>query len=159
MTTKKNIFVTGGAGFIGSALIRHIISETNHKVINLDKLSYSGNLQSLSSIKDSKSYFFEQIDICKQKELSNLFKEYMPDLIIHLAAFSGVKEFNKNVKKSFNNNVLSTKNIILHGFKKSNTKLIFASSAAVYGEVSKNKIEKSFSEFSGGYIIPPLIIS
>ena len=106
MTTKKNILVTGGAGFIGSALVRHIISETNHKVINVDKLSYSGNLQSLSSIKDSKSYFFEQIDICKQKELSNLFKEYKPDLIIHLAAESHVDRSIDSPNKFIETNIM-----------------------------------------------------
>ena len=112
MTTKKNIFVTGGAGFIGSALVRHIISETNHKVINIDKLSYSGNLQSLSSIKESKSYFFEQIDICKQKELSNLFQEYKPDLIIHLAAESHVDRSIDSPNKFIETNIMGTFNLL-----------------------------------------------
>ena len=76
MTFKKTILVTGGAGFIGSALVRHIVSETIHKVVNIDKLSYSGNLESLELIKDSNSYIFEKVDICDQKKISNVFKKY-----------------------------------------------------------------------------------
>ena len=86
MTTKKTILVTGGAGFIGSALVRHIIAKTSHRVVNIDKLSYSGNLESLESIKDSKSYFFERVDICNQKKISKVLNKYEPDLVIHLAA-------------------------------------------------------------------------
>ena len=59
-----NYLITGGAGFIGSALIRHLISSTNHKVLNIDCLTYAGNLDSLASIKDSPNYYFKYIDIC-----------------------------------------------------------------------------------------------
>jgi len=148
MTTKKNIFVTGGAGFIGSALVRHIISETNHKVINVDKLSYSGNLQSLSSIKDSKSYFFEQIDICKQRELSNLFQEYKPDLIIHLAAESHVDRSIDSPKKFIETNIMGTFNLLeetknywrlLKGSKKDNFRFLHVSTDEVYGDLEETK--------------------
>ena len=64
MRDIKTILVTGGAGFIGSQLVRHLLSSTEHSVVNVDKLTYSGNLQSLESIKNSKRYHFEQIDIC-----------------------------------------------------------------------------------------------
>ena len=147
MTTKKNIFVTGGAGFIGSALVRHIVSETNHKVINVDKLSYSGNLQSLTSIKDSKSYFFEQIDICKQRELSNLFQEYKPDLIIHLAAESHVDRSIDSPNKFIETNIIGTFNLLeetkkywklLKGSKKDNFRFLHVSTDEVYGDLKSS---------------------
>ena len=71
---SKTIFVTGGAGFIGSALIRYIINETNNKVINIDKLTYAGNLQSLSSIAENVNYCFEKYDINDRKNINTLFK-------------------------------------------------------------------------------------
>ena len=64
MNTNKTIIVTGGAGFIGSELIRYLIENTKHKVVNIDKLTYSGNLESLISIESNSNYIFEQIDIC-----------------------------------------------------------------------------------------------
>ena len=147
MTTKKNIFVTGGAGFIGSALVRHIISETNHKVINVDKLSYSGNLESLSSIKDSKSYFFEQIDICKKRELSNLFQKYKPDLIIHLAAESHVDRSIESPNKFIETNIMGTFNLLeeaknywrlLKGSKKDKFRFLHVSTDEVYGDLKSS---------------------
>ena len=82
--------VTGGAGFIGSALIRHIISNSEYKVINIDKLTYSGNLESLKSIEANSNYIFEQMDICDENSLRNLLKKNKPDALIHLAAESHV---------------------------------------------------------------------
>ena len=78
-----------------------------------------------------------------KKEAKYYFKNKNFDLIIHLAAYSGVKEFNKNILESFNNNVLATKNLVQFAFKKKNTKLIFASSAAVYGKVSRDKVNEN----------------
>lgn len=72
------IIVTGGAGFIGSAVIRHIIQNTNDSVINLDKLTYAGNLESLVSVAGSERYAFEQVDICDRAELDRVFAEYQP---------------------------------------------------------------------------------
>ncbi|RHW74879.1 dTDP-glucose 4,6-dehydratase [Colwellia sp. RSH04] len=86
----KTILVTGGAGFIGSAVIRHIISNTSDTVINLDKLTYAGNLESLASIENDGRYNFEQIDICNAKEVARVLKQYKPDSIMHLAAESHV---------------------------------------------------------------------
>lgn len=85
-----NILVTGGAGFIGSAVIRHIINNTQDKVINVDKLTYAGNLDSLESVCDSERYSFEQVDICDRTELKRLFNQYKPDAVMHLAAESHV---------------------------------------------------------------------
>lgn len=84
------ILVTGGAGFIGSALVRFLINESDHYVINVDKLTYAGNLESLSSIANSKRYIFEKVDICDKKELTRVFTTHHPDVIIHLAAESHV---------------------------------------------------------------------
>ena len=90
MRNKKTILITGGAGFIGSALIRHIIKNTQHTVVNVDKLTYSGNLQSLESIEVSKYYIFEQVDICNENELLRIFRKNQPDIVMHLAAESHV---------------------------------------------------------------------
>jgi dTDP-glucose 4,6-dehydratase len=85
-----NILVTGGAGFIGSALIRFLISETPHTVINLDKLTYAANLVSLESIAQSPRYHFEQVDICNSAAINEVFERYQPQLVMHLAAESHV---------------------------------------------------------------------
>jgi dTDP-glucose 4,6-dehydratase len=84
------LLVTGGAGFIGSAVIRHIISNTGDNVINLDKLTYAGNLESLSEFADSDRYAFEHVDICDRAEVARVFRQYQPDAVMHLAAESHV---------------------------------------------------------------------
>lgn len=84
------ILITGGAGFIGSAVVRHLIGETAHRVINIDKLTYAGNLDSLAGIIDCKRYQFEQIDICDGDRLRSVFNRYQPQIIMHLAAESHV---------------------------------------------------------------------
>ncbi|MCP4091220.1 MAG: dTDP-glucose 4,6-dehydratase [Gammaproteobacteria bacterium] len=85
-----NILITGGAGFIGSAVIRYLISETDHKILNLDKLTYAGNLESLESISSDASYRFVLGDITDQELVSHLFGEFKPDVVMHLAAESHV---------------------------------------------------------------------
>lgn len=87
MTT---ILVTGGAGFIGSAVIRHLITDTEFNVVNVDKLTYAGNLESLAAIDKNERYHFEQVDICNEKEIKRVFELYQPDIIMHLAAESHV---------------------------------------------------------------------
>ncbi len=84
------ILVTGGAGFIGSAVIRHLIRDKQYKVINLDKLTYAGNLESLSEVSDSDLYTFEQVDICDFDELKRVFDRHQPEKVMHLAAESHV---------------------------------------------------------------------
>ena len=84
------ILVTGGAGFIGSAVIRHIIQNTQDGVVNVDKLTYAGNLENLREVDSSDRYAFEQVDICSRTELERVFVEHQPDAIMHLAAESHV---------------------------------------------------------------------
>lgn len=86
----QRILVTGGAGFIGSAVIRHLIENTCHEVANLDKLTYAGNLESLSSIANSPRYRFYQVDICDAVALDKAFGEFQPTAVMHLAAESHV---------------------------------------------------------------------
>lgn len=84
------ILVTGGAGFIGSAVIRHIIENTQDSVVNLDKLTYAGNLESLLEVSSDERYAFEQVDICNRAELDRVFQQHQPDAVMHLAAESHV---------------------------------------------------------------------
>ena len=86
----RKIIVTGGAGFIGSAVIRHLIQQSDYTVINLDKLTYAGNLESLKEVDSSPRYHFEQVDICDSLELQRVFEQYQPDIVMHLAAESHV---------------------------------------------------------------------
>ncbi len=84
------ILVTGGAGFIGSALVRYLIRETEHVVVNVDKLTYAGNLDSIEAVTSSPRHFFEHVDICDSPALESVFERHLPDAVIHLAAESHV---------------------------------------------------------------------
>lgn len=84
------LLITGGAGFIGSAVIRHVVQHTQHSVINVDKLTYAGNLESLASVSADERYAFEQVDICNRSALESVFAKHRPDAIMHLAAESHV---------------------------------------------------------------------
>ena len=90
MKENKTIIVTGGAGFIGSSVIRQYISDTEHTIINVDVLTYAGNLESLSEVENDPRYHFEQVDICNKDEMDRIFAQYKPDTIMHLAAESHV---------------------------------------------------------------------
>jgi dTDP-glucose 4,6-dehydratase len=86
----KRILVTGGAGFIGSAVVRHIINHTPDSVVVVDKLTYAGNLTSLAPVAHDERFAFEQVDICDRSELNRVFAQYRPDVVMHLAAESHV---------------------------------------------------------------------
>jgi len=87
---QHRVLVTGGAGFIGSAVVRHLIAETDAMVLNVDKLTYAGNLESLASVSESPNYQFAQSDICDRVEMTRLFETFRPTSVMHLAAESHV---------------------------------------------------------------------
>ncbi|SSY70889.1 dTDP-glucose 4,6-dehydratase [Alysiella crassa] len=102
------ILITGGAGFIGSALIRHIIDNTNDSVINVDKLTYAGNLDNLASVSGSARYAFEQVDICNRAELDRIFQQYQPTAVMHLAAESHVDRSIDSAGEFIQTNIIGT---------------------------------------------------
>jgi len=106
------ILVTGGAGFIGSAVIRNIINNTQDSVINVDCLTYAGNLQSLSSVDSSDRYAFEQVDICNKDELIRVFEQHQPDAVMHLAAESHVDRSIEGPGEFIQTNVVGTFNLL-----------------------------------------------
>jgi dTDP-glucose 4,6-dehydratase len=104
--------VTGGAGFIGSSVIRFLINETNHQVLNLDKLTYAGNLESLSSISTNSRYQFIQGDICDLKLITRIFSDFKPDKVMHLAAESHVDRSIDRPAKFIQTNIVGTSVIL-----------------------------------------------
>lgn len=106
------ILITGGAGFIGSAFIRYIIKNTSHDVINVDCLTYAGNLESLRMISTDPKYHFEQVDICSKKEIQRVFSTYKPDAVLHLAAESHVDKSIEGPWNFIKTNIIGTYNLL-----------------------------------------------
>ena len=106
------ILITGGAGFIGSAVIRHIINNTNDEVLNIDKLTYAGNLESLKEIDQSPRYEFQQIDICDKEALEQAFDSFQPNLVMHLAAESHVDRSIDGPAEFINTNIVGTYHLL-----------------------------------------------
>ncbi|MDF1678188.1 MAG: dTDP-glucose 4,6-dehydratase [Legionellaceae bacterium] len=102
------VFVTGGAGFIGSALVRYLLSQTELKVVNLDKLTYAGNLNSLGGFIKHPRHFFKQVDICDKQAVRRLFETFKPDAVIHLAAESHVDRSIDDAGDFIQTNVIGT---------------------------------------------------
>ena len=102
------LLITGGAGFIGSALIRHLIQNTDERVVNLDKLTYAGNLQSLAAVADSPRYTFEQADICDRAALERIFAKHQPRAVMHLAAESHVDRSIDSAGEFIHTNIVGT---------------------------------------------------
>ncbi|MBE9516087.1 MAG: dTDP-glucose 4,6-dehydratase [Proteobacteria bacterium] len=109
---QQKVLVTGGAGFIGSAVIRHIIDNTSDSVVNLDKLTYAGNLESLLGVSDSDRYDFEQVDICDRDELKRVFSQHKPDMVMHLAAESHVDRSIDGPGEFIQTNIVGTYNLL-----------------------------------------------
>lgn len=106
------ILVTGGAGFIGSAVIRHILSDTQDSVINVDALTYAGNLESLPNAQESGRYCFEHVNICNRAELDRVFKTHKPDAVMHLAAESHVDRSITGPAEFIQTNIVGTYNLL-----------------------------------------------
>jgi dTDP-glucose 4,6-dehydratase len=141
MTT---ILVTGGAGFIGSAVIRHLINDTDHQVINVDKLTYAGNLESLISVSDNPRYHFEQVDICDAKAIQRVLTQHQPDIIMHLAAESHVDRSIDGPGEFIQTNIVGTYNLLeqartywtsLAAEKKAGFRFHHISTDEVYGDL------------------------
>ena len=140
------IIVTGGAGFIGSAVIRHIINHTNNEVLNVDKLTYAGNLESLESIADSERYQFSQTDICDRILLDQIFESFQPDAVMHLAAESHVDRSITGSSAFIETNIIGTYQLLeatrhywngLNEDKKQAFRFHHISTDEVYGDLER----------------------
>ncbi len=102
------IIVTGGAGFIGSAVVRHIIRDTQDEVVVVDSLTYAGNLESLNEVADNSRFYFEKVNICDRLELDRVFNEHQPDAVMHLAAESHVDRSIDGPAEFIETNIIGT---------------------------------------------------
>jgi dTDP-glucose 4,6-dehydratase len=140
----KTILITGGAGFIGSAVVRQLINDTDYRVINVDKLTYAGNLQSLVSVSNHPRYQFEQVDICDAVEVNRVFREHQPDAIMHLAAESHVDRSISGPADFIQTNIVGTYTLLeaarahwntLDAERKANFRFHHISTDEVYGSL------------------------
>lgn len=110
--TNKNILVTGGAGFIGSAVVRYLINSTDNRVLNVDKLTYAGNLESLASVNNNPRYQFLHADICDKVAMTKAFDDFEPDIVMHLAAESHVDRSIDGPMDFIQTNIIGTYNLL-----------------------------------------------
>lgn len=138
------LLITGGAGFIGSAVIRHIITNTQDEVVNLDKLTYAGNLESLTAVSDNDRYSFEHVDICNRAEVDRVLAQHQPDAIMHLAAESHVDRSIDGPAEFIQTNIVGTYTLLeatrqywqaLDAEKKANFRFHHISTDEVYGDL------------------------
>lgn len=142
----KTIIITGGAGFIGSAVIRQYIRGTEHTIINVDVLTYAGNLESLKEVENHPRYHFERVDICDKNEMERVFNKYQPDAIMHLAAESHVDRSIDGPAEFIQTNVVGTCNLLevarnywhqLDSDKQSAFRFHHVSTDEVYGDLDE----------------------
>ena len=138
------ILVTGGAGFIGSALIRYILKNTKNSVVNIDSLTYAGNLESLEGVAKNERYVFEQVNICNKKVLKRVFDKHKPSAVMHLAAESHVDRSINSPDDFIQTNIVGTYNLLeevrlywsnLTAKKKSSFRFHHISTDEVYGDL------------------------
>lgn len=138
------LLVTGGAGFIGSAVVRYIIRHTSDEVVNLDKLTYAGNLESLAQVSGSSRYAFEQVDICDRVEVGRVFREHQPDAVMHLAAESHVDRSIDGPADFIQTNIVGTYTLLeaarqywqeLEGDRREHFRFHHISTDEVYGDL------------------------
>lgn len=150
-----NILVTGGSGFIGSALIRYIINHTQDFVINIDKLTYAANQSALREVENNPRYVFEKVDICDLNVIENIFEKYQPDAVMHLAAESHVDRSISGAADFVQTNIVGTYTLLevaknywhtLDEAKKTTFRFHHISTDEVYGDLSLS--EPAFTEQS-----------
>lgn len=140
---KKTLVVTGGAGFIGSAVVRQLIGETEYDVVNVDKLTYAGNLESLEGIADNPRYHFERVDICDGPAVREVFARYQPSGVLHLAAETHVDRSIDSPAKFVESNVVGTFTLLQEslafwrdaGGKRSDFRFVHVSTDEVFGSL------------------------
>ena len=135
-----NILITGGAGFIGSAVVRALLRQTNHTVINLDKLTYAGNLDSIPMELQTERYHFEQIDVCNQRALSKVFVKYRPDIVMHLASESHVDRSIDCSEAFIRTNIIGTHTLLECALEYWNRLDIQAKSSFIFHHVSTDEV-------------------
>tara|TARA_R110001606_G_scaffold298278_1_gene446083 strand:+ start:2985 stop:4052 length:1068 start_codon:yes stop_codon:yes gene_type:complete len=134
------ILITGGAGFIGSALIRHTIENSSHEVINVDNLTYAGNLESLKSIESDPRYSFEHADICDEEKIKHIFEQHKPEAIMHLAAESHVDRSIDGPGQFIQTNIVGTYTLLNVSRQYSSTLSPEARSAFRFHHISTDEV-------------------
>jgi dTDP-glucose 4,6-dehydratase len=152
---SKVFLITGGAGFIGSSLVRFLINSTSHIVVNVDKLTYAGNLESLDDVKGSERYFFEHADICNMKRIKEICCKYQPDIVMNLAAESHVDRSIDDSSPFMQTNIIGTHSLLsvfneywlnMEVKRKSSFRFHHISTDEVYGDLTEN--DPPFTELS-----------
>jgi dTDP-glucose 4,6-dehydratase len=152
---SKTLLITGGAGFIGSAVVWHLIRHTDYRVVNLDRLTYAGNLDSVAEVADSERYAFEQVDIRDRRELDRVFREHCPTGVMHLAAESHVDRSIEGPAEFIDTNIVGTYTLLeaarvywneLEGEARTSFRFQHVSTDEVYGSLPRPDEIKGASE-------------